>query len=75
MLDDLREEVDFGEEEQDDYEYEESLAAAAPQSQFLGMTPVQRFVIAIMILMMVCILGSFFLLITESIDPTPLLGV
>jgi hypothetical protein len=62
MLDDLREDADFVEED----EYQETIPAST-QSQFLGMTPVQRFVIAFIILMMICILGSFFLLITEMV--------
>ena len=39
---------------------------SAPGS-FLGMTPVQRFVIALMLFMMVCIFGSFILLATSKI--------
>ncbi|HBX70271.1 MAG TPA: hypothetical protein DEH25_13065 [Chloroflexi bacterium] len=66
MLDDLRDSAGF-EEEEKDYNYQEAPAPAAAQKQLLGMTPVQRFVIAFMIFMMVCILGSFFLLITETI--------
>lgn len=34
---------------------------------FLGMTAVQRFVISLLFLMMVCILGSMFLLVTGSL--------
>ena len=34
---------------------------------FLGMTPVQRFVVALMLFMMVCVFGSFILLATEKI--------
>ena len=70
MYDDLRNEAGFLEEEDDDepdYEYQEPAAVAKSQTQFLGMTPQQRFVIAVMILLMVCILGSFFLLITGSV--------
>jgi len=68
MLDDLRSDAEFTEEEEEnDYEYQEAVAATSTQTQFLGMTPVQRFVIAFLILMMVCILGSFFLLITETV--------
>ena len=66
MLDDLRD-AEFVEDD-DEYEYEEPVMVTPTQSQqFLGMTPVQRFVIALLILMMVCILGSFFLLITETV--------
>lgn len=34
---------------------------------FLGMTAAQRFVIALLFLMMVCILGTMFLLVTGSL--------
>ena len=67
MLDDLRDDADFVEDSETDYDYQESAAATPEQAQLLGMTPVQRFVIAFMILMMICILGSFFLLITEIV--------
>ncbi len=40
-----------------------------PQGRFLGMTPVQRFFIAIMLLVMVIILGTLFLLVTSKIVP------
>jgi hypothetical protein len=69
MLDDLREQADdadfFAEEESGGFSYTEMQASREPQ--FLGMTPLQRFVIALMILMMTCILGLFFLLVTEKI--------
>jgi hypothetical protein len=68
MVDDLRDDAGYMEEEdQPDYKYQETMAVAGTQPQFLGMTPQQRLVIAVLILMMVCILGSFFLLITGSI--------
>lgn len=38
-----------------------------PETGFLGMTPVQRFVIALMFFMMVVIIGAFFLLVTSAI--------
>ncbi len=53
--------------EQDVYAFKES--AAPRKSYFLGMTPVQRFIVAVMILLMSCILSSFFLLVTERIAP------
>ena len=68
MLDDLRQqnnEDDFFSDVEESYEYEEVSAPAS--AQFLGMTPPQRFVIASMLLLMVCILGSFFLLVAEKI--------
>jgi hypothetical protein len=39
------------------------------QGNFLGMTAMQRFIIAVMILMMTCLLGAFFLLVTQRIVP------
>ncbi|MEA3351679.1 MAG: hypothetical protein U9Q82_13760 [Chloroflexota bacterium] len=67
MLDDLRDQAgdDFLEEEEDIFGYEDE--EAKEPAIFLGMTPIQRFVIAIMILLMVVILGSFCLLVTEKI--------
>ena len=68
MLDDMRDDAGFVEEEdQPESEYKKPQAAPAAQSQFLGMTPEQRLVIAVLILMMVCVLGSFFLLITGKL--------
>jgi hypothetical protein len=75
MFDEFRQEAEESsfedasnaEDEQDVYAFREG---PAPQKRsFLGMTPVQRFVIAIMLLLMTCILSSFFLLVTERIAP------
>ncbi|MFZ0531831.1 MAG: hypothetical protein WAM09_01525 [Anaerolineales bacterium] len=43
------------------------------QRFFLGLTPVQRFIVALMLLMMTIILGVLFLLVTSKIVP-PFLG-
>jgi hypothetical protein len=67
MLDDLRDDAGYIEDDEQDFESQKAAASTKSQSQFLGMTPVQRFVIALMIFMMICILGSFFLLITETV--------
>lgn len=68
MFDDLRDDADFIEEDdQLGKQNKRASAAAGAQTGFLGMTPQQRFVVAVMILLMVCILGSFFLLITGSV--------
>ncbi|NMB55224.1 MAG: hypothetical protein GYA15_11035 [Leptolinea sp.] len=37
--------------------------------RFLGMTPFQRFIIVFLLFMLVCVLGSFCLLVTERIIP------
>ncbi len=67
MLDDLREQADNGlflDDTEDIFGFEDT---APKQTLFLGMTAVQRFVIAVMAMMMVCILSSFCLLLTEKI--------
>jgi len=38
------------------------------EKHFLGMTAPQRFVIVLMLLLMVCVVGVFFLMITQSIN-------
>lgn len=68
MLDDLRDDADFVEEEDElDDDYQDVYSVRGSKNYFLGMTPVQRFVVAVMILLMVCILGVFFLLITGTV--------
>ncbi len=68
MLDDLREQADnaaFLEDDADFFDVERS--SSSIQALFLGMTPVQRLIISVMLLMMVCILSTFCLLVTERI--------
>jgi hypothetical protein len=70
MLDDLREqasEPDFFGEEDLPASYVDELETRPSPQLFLGMTPVQRFVIAIMILLMACVMGTFLLLVTEKV--------
>ncbi len=71
MFDDLRQQAAQGplgqpeEEEQDIYAMQE--APAVPRDRLLGMTPVQRFVIALLLLFMSVILSSLCLLVTQKI--------
>ena len=37
--------------------------------RFLGMSPAQRFIVALMLFLMVCVMGSFLLLAAEKIVP------
>jgi hypothetical protein len=75
MFDEFRQEADEysfedtldAEDEPDVYAFKDG--PAPKKRSFLGMTPVQRFVIAVLLLMMTCILSSFFLLVTERIAP------
>ena len=71
MFDDFREQ---GSEFLDETE-EESLGEAAPgrsekpRGHFLGMTPVQRFIITAMLLVITCLLSAFCLLVTQKVVP------
>jgi hypothetical protein len=54
------------------YDEEETFEEVKPRRRgrrFLGMTPAQRFVIAIMLLIMTCMIGSLFLLVMEKVIP------
>jgi hypothetical protein len=78
MLDDLREQAsssDYFEDEEEDvveevddptfnYNEPDTQTSSGP---FLGMTPTQRFVIAVMLMLMVCVMSMFFLVLTEKI--------
>ena len=67
MLDDLRQEADQHsfEDESDETTARNRLAT----EQFLGMTPLQRFVLAIMVLIITCLISSLFLLVSGKISP------
>jgi hypothetical protein len=71
MLDNLRESASqspfFQDQPDPDEEKKASRRRRKDSGHFLGMTPVQRFVIALMLFMMVCVFGSFILLATEKI--------
>ena len=75
MFDNLRDDAipSFYEEEDTTLpeEYEKKSASKAPKkkasSKFLGMTAMQRFIIAAMLLITVCTLGSMCLLLTGKI--------
>ena len=74
MLDEFREDANSSAFfDEDDGEIYEEIGSYEPRGKFLGMTAAQRFVIAIMLLMMTCIIGGLALLIFEKIVPPPLL--
>jgi hypothetical protein len=70
MLDDLREKANdpdfFLDDEEDDISKNKIIYKEKPQL-FLGMTPIQRFVIAVLILLTISVIGTFVLLVTEKI--------
>ena len=80
MFDNLREQADstpFYEDESQFRDVEDLRPAAPPPrntgtassgGRFLGMTPLQRFIIAVLLLISVCVLGSMCLLATGRIS-------
>ncbi len=74
MFDNLREQANstpfYGEEEAQ-FQPAANPVSAAPKPpadpRFLGMTAPQRFFIAVMLMLVVCLLGTMFLLITGKI--------
>ena len=70
MLDDLRKNAsdnDFFDDVDDDLDYGYKSRTSSRPNRFLGMTPIQRLVIAVLILLMACVMGSFLLLVTEKV--------
>ncbi len=65
MLDDFRESGDFLDEEEP--EMAAQSAEVVEDELLFGMTPVQRFVLAVLFFLSMCMLGSFCLLITDKI--------
>jgi hypothetical protein len=62
MLDDFRQQAD-----ETPFEEEEIRRPYRPKKYFLGMSPFQRFVLASMLLIIICVLSSFALLVTEKV--------
>lgn len=71
MFDNLREEANskpfFDEGEEAKFQPAMGTGTSGGGSRFLGMTPPQRFVIAVMMMFSVCIIGALCLLVTEKI--------
>ncbi len=69
MFDDLRQQANQNtfeepEEEQDVYAFREK---KAPPRRLLGMTPTQRFIIALFLLLITCLLSTMCLLVMDKI--------
>jgi hypothetical protein len=72
MLDDLRrqaQESSFTEDEQQQSDDDIFHGRPPAPRHFLGLTPLQRLILSSMVLMMTCILGVSFLLITQKMMP------
>jgi hypothetical protein len=74
MLDNLRDSASqspFFQEDQTPLEPKDSRGRKRrSDGRFLGMSPAQRFMLALLLFLMVCVMGSFLLLVTEKIVPT-----
>jgi hypothetical protein len=67
MFDNLREQANstpFYEDEAQFQSVEGTNPTSPTSSRFLGMSPIQRFVISVMLMIMVCAIGAMFLLVT-----------
>jgi hypothetical protein len=70
MFDDFREQgSSFLDETEEEGLVEAPGKAERPRGRFLGMTPLQRFVIAAMLLVLTCLLSAFCLLVTQKVVP------
>jgi anti-sigma factor RsiW len=71
MLDDLRNSLmdpyDDEEVHEEKPQRQAQKATKSSSDTFMGMTAAQRFIVALMVLLMVCLLGAFFLLVTGKI--------
>jgi hypothetical protein len=73
MFEDFRKQAEQHEFE-DKYEQDDlRTEISGDQKHFLGMTPLQRFIVALMLLFMTIILGGLFLLVTSKIS-LPIFG-
>jgi hypothetical protein len=74
MFDNLREQADSTPFYEDEATFKQAEGLAAPPrpkssgGRFMGMTPLQRFIVAFMLLIAVCALGTMCLLITGKIS-------
>lgn len=74
MLDDFRDDADASPEFIDEAEeFYEDYSVPPQRGRILGMTAEQRLILAVMLLMMVCIVGSLFLLVFGKVVPPSML--
>jgi hypothetical protein len=73
MFEDFRKQTDDALFRDDEQGTGSPIENKPPEGYFLGMTPVQRFIVSVLLLMMTVILGILFLLVTSKIVP-PFMG-
>ena len=64
MFDNLREDAASGYEEQGKYQSTSGPISGARQKRILGMTSFQRFIIAFMLMLAVCMIGTMVMFVT-----------
>jgi hypothetical protein len=71
MLDDFREQAkaSFLEEPELDEKFPEETDKSTSGKKFLGLSPAQRLLVALMLLCLTCLVGSLLLLVTEKSVP------
>jgi hypothetical protein len=67
MLEEFREQANTATFFEEEEEPEEEAKRIPIKRKFLGMTALQRFLIALMLLLMTCIMGAFFLVVTGRV--------
>ena len=70
MFEDFRNQADessFPDQDPELDDLRNGLSIDRPQQHLFGMTSVQRFAISVLLLLMTCVLGALFLLVTESV--------
>jgi hypothetical protein len=73
MFEDFRKQFDDSSFKDEDHEETPPAEIISEETHLLGMTPVQRFIVAFMLLLMTITLGLLFLLVTSKIS-LPFLG-
>ena len=75
MFDNLRDQANSTPFYEDEAQFREAEGISAPprrdkpsDGRFLGMTPPQRFIVAVMFLVSICVLGTMLLLLTGRIS-------
>ena len=71
MFDNLREEVSAKSFADEEAKFQPAAGTETPRrrsGRFLGMTPIQRFVVAVMLFLSVCVLGTLFLFVMDKIS-------
>jgi hypothetical protein len=69
MFEDFRKQIDNSSFPNEDQDEAPPVEIFKEERHFLGMTPVQRFIVSFMLLLMTIILGILFLLVTSKIAP------